>query len=231
MLALAAVPRSGAQDDSGHATVFDEFEIEEVGDLPDPLSGLNRAVFEVNDRVYVWLLEPLARFYGRAMPESARHAFNALFGNLAFPVRLVNNVLQGKLRASRSECVRFGVNTTFGILGLFDPAASRLGLVAAEEDFGQTLGRYGVPGGPPLMLPLLGPSNLRDALGLIPDFFLSPVNYVRPPGARLAVRGCDRVNYLSLHLGEYEALKRDALDPYTFLRDAYRQNRDLKVKE
>ena len=197
----------------------------------DPLSGYNRFMFAVNDRLYLWVLKPVASGYATIAPEGGRVAISRFFRNLAFPQRFVNNVLQGELRDAGVECARFGINTTVGILGLFDPAQSGWKLSPREEDFGQTLGRYRVGDGFPLVLPLFGPSNLRDAVGLIPDGFLNPVNYLEPIIAKLGVQAGEKLNYTSLHLGEYESLKKAALDPYVFLRDAYKQNRDKRIEE
>jgi len=101
----------------------------------------------------------------------------------------------------------------------------------SPEDFGQTLGSHGVGGGFPVVLPLLGPSNLRDALGSIPDILLNPIAYIDRSSLRTGLVAGAYLNRASLHIGEYESLKRDALDPYTFLRDAYQQNRDKLIKE
>ena len=137
----------------------------------------------------------------------------------------------GKLEQAGTELARFVVNSTVGFLGFTDPAAEVLDLQAYPEDFGQTLGHYGVGSGFHLVLPLLGPSNLRDTLGLIPDHFLDPVNYIDHSETAMAVRAYRLVNKTSLHLGEYESLKKDAVDLYPFLRDAYEQRRKKQILE
>ncbi len=223
----------------GYGNDFDEFEDEFVVEaggtsVPspvfDPLAGYNRFVFSVNDKAYSWIVEPVARSYAFIVPESPRIAIHRFFANLRFPIRLVNNVLQGDFQDAAAEATRFGLNTTVGILGFFDPAAVSYGIHAREEDFGQTLGRFGVGDGVPLVLPLLGPSNLRDAFGKIPDYFLDPGTYIQPGTVRASVRICELENGTSLKLGEYEDLKEASLDPYTFFRDAYKQNRDERIK-
>lgn len=223
------------RSDSDVTEFADEFEDEFDDDagfaLFDPLRGYNRFMFQVNDRLYYWMLKPVAKTYGRIVPEQARVAVVRFFRNLAFPRNVVNNVLQGEFRDAGTECARFGINTTAGVLGLFDVAGSRLGLSPKREDFGQTLGRYRIGDGYPLVLPILGPSNLRDAVGLVPDYFLDPVSYIDGLGIRLAIRAHDRTNYVSLHIGEYERLTASALDPYVFVTDAYKQNRDKKIQE
>ena len=217
--------------------IDDEFALEDefapVDSTPvrDPLSGYNRVMTRVNDKVYFWLLKPVAQGYHAVTPEPMRLAVGRFFRNLTMPVRFTNNLLQLKPKRAGTELVRFAVNSTVGVLGFGDPAANRFGLQAYPEDFGQTLGHYGVGSGFHIVLPLLGPSNLRDTFGLIPDHFLDPVNYIEDWETRLAVRVYDRVNYTSLHIGEYESLKKDAVDLYTFLRDGYEQRRIKQIEE
>lgn len=202
-----------------------------VQPVNDPLRPYNRFMFGVNDRLYRWLLRPVANGYVFVVPEAARGALRRCGDNLAFPVRFVNTVLQGKLRKAGVEIARFGINSTVGILGLFDPAYDWMSLEPSDEDFGQTLGRYGVGAGWYLVLPFYGPSNLRDAFGRLPDFYLHPISYVRPTELSVGIRLFEDENYVSLHIGEYERFKDAALDPYVFFRDAYRQSREASVKE
>jgi len=223
---------------------FNEFE-SEFGDVmldnrengvSDPLSGYNRFMFNVNDKLYFWILKPVARGYGAVIPEGGRVGINRFFKNLSFPVRFVNNTLQGKFKRAGIETARFVVNTTIGLLGFFDPADAWWHLKPHEEDFGQTLGHYGAGDGFPLQLPLLGPSNLRDTAGVVPDLYLSPIdwlyqgsNFINP--IFLGVFILDVINKTSLRIGVYENFKKETLDPYTFMRDAYKQNRDARIKE
>jgi phospholipid-binding lipoprotein MlaA len=209
----------------------DEFDLDSEHRVFDPLAPYNRFMFKVNDKIYLWVLKPVATGYGKVVPESGRIAARKCLDNLGFPGRLVNNLLQFKIKSAGVETARFAVNSTVGVLGLFDPAKSKFGLEPQPEDVGQTFGRYGVGEGFPIVLPLFGPSNLRDAIGRIGDHFLDPVSYLDPLEARLAVRAYDQVNYESLHLGEYEKLVEGALDPYLLIRDAYKQNRDSKIQE
>ncbi len=213
---------------------FDEFEQAAAVEVFDPLSGYNRLMTQVNDRIYFWVLKPVARGYGMVICEPARRAIDRLYTNLSFPIRLVNNLLQLKFKRAGIESARFGVNTTVGVLGLFDPAKSRLNLEACPEDFGQTLGHYGVGSGFPIVLPVLGPSNVRDFCGIFPDLMMHPVMYFRGHDIdrySWAVGVHDRINWVSLHIGEYETLRRDAVDLYIFLRDAYEQNRNKQIEE
>jgi len=210
----------------------DEFDIEEAPGGRDPLRGYNRFMFHVNDKIYFWVLRPVAKVYGRVVPAPIRRSVQRCSKNLGAPARFVNNGLQCKMKGAGTELVRFGLNSTLGVLGLFDAADALFNLKdPPDEDFGQTLGVYGIGDGWPLVLPLLGPSSVRDAIGMVPDYFLDPISYVEPWEKATAIRLYEKTNFGSLHIGEYESLKEDALDPYTLLRDAYRQNREAKIRE
>jgi len=210
----------------------DEFGTNAVQEVFDPLEPVNRVVGIFNDRLYFWALKPVARGYRWAVPDGGRVAVRRFFFNLGFPMRFVSDVLQFKLKRAGVEPARFGVNTTVGIAGLFDPADAWLDLEApSPEDFGQTLGHYGLGEGFAIMLPILGPSNLRDTVGVVADGFLNPVAYVDPWWVYYAGRTVEKVNDTSLRIGEYESFKKQALDPYTFMRDAYHQYRVKQVDE
>ena len=226
-------PDSGVSGDMAYdnAGLDDEFDEEFAPRVYDPLSGYNRFMTSVNDKLYFWVLKPVARGFEFVIPEPGRLAIKRCFRNILFPVRLVNNLLQLKMKQAGIESARFGVNTTIGILGFSDPAKSWLDLDACDEDFGQTLGSYGVGSGFHLVLPLFGPSNARDTLGMVPDYFLNPLNYIDSFALRAGVESLEKFNYTSLHLGEYESVKKDAVDFYPFMRDAYEQNRKMKIEE
>lgn len=197
--------------------------------VPDPLEPLNRAFFEFNDRLYFWVLKPVAIGYKTVVPEEPRVCVRNFFHNLAFPVRFVNNLFQGKFFGAFEETCGFLVNSTVGLGGLAD-IATAIDLKRHEEDMGQTLAVYG--SGPAFYInwPFLGPSTLRDTIGRVGDAFLDPVNYLDwwySGGAR----GVDTINETSLRIGDYESLKKAALDPYVALRDAFYQNRLSKIKE
>lgn len=208
-----------------------EFAEERANPPLDPLGGYNRVMTHVNDKVYFWLLKPVATGYREVVPEGGRLAVGRFFRNLLMPIHVANNLLQLKPKRAVTELARFAVNTTVGFFGITDPAASELNLQPYPEDFGQTLGHYGIGSGFHIVLPLLGPSNLRDTLGLVPDYFLDPINYIDDFETRIAVRAYSQVNQTSLHLGEYESLKKDAVDLYPFLRDAYEQRRAKLIEE
>jgi len=203
------------------------------GIIADPIEPFNRAMFVVNDKLYFWVLKPAARGYSAVVPEGGRVAVKRFFTNLTTPVRFVNSALQFKFKRAGTELERFVINTTVGLLGFFDPARDRWGIYLVREDFGQTLGRYGAGPGFFITWPVFGPSSVRDTVGLVFDFFLDPVNYLFPSDGWTAfgVRAYERVNATSLTIGMYEDLKRDAIDPYSFIRDAYHQHREKLVAE
>lgn len=225
------------EEDDDFGDEFDEFE-EEFGDadaseMSDPLEGYNRAMTVFNDRLYFWVLKPVASGYRWAVPEGARRGINRFFTNLMYPVRAVNNLLQGKVKNTGEETLRFVTNSTIGLFGFFDPARDWFGLEPHDEDFGQTLGKWGVGAGPHIVLPFFGPRNLRDALSMYPDSkYLDPkTNYVEGIENQVAVFAFDTVNETSLRIGEYESLKADAVDFYKFLRDSYEQMRIREIEE
>ncbi|MFO8047472.1 MAG: VacJ family lipoprotein [Desulfosudaceae bacterium] len=217
---------------------FDEFsefdEFEEGGSeqaVFDPLGGYNRVMTQVNDRLYYLVLKPAAQGYRLVVAKPARKSISHFFTNLGFPVRFVNNLLQLKVERAATEVVRFVVNSSIGVVGLWDPATKIMELPLYQEDFGQTLGHYGLGGGFPVVLPLLGPSNLRDACAKVVDRPLSPVSYIDDNEAELIFRAVGTVNGTSLRIGQYEAMTEDAVDLYILLRQAYQQNRDKQIKE
>ena len=154
----------------------EEFENEEISASFDPLSGYNRVMTDVNDVFYTYALMPVAKGYKAVTPQPVRQGVKNAFANILFPINLINNVLQLKFVNAKDEVLRFGINSTFGLAGLFDPALHTFGIKSHREDFKQTLGHYGVGKGIPVVLPLLGPSNLRAIVGSVADGFISPVH-------------------------------------------------------
>jgi phospholipid-binding lipoprotein MlaA len=199
--------------------------------VADPFEGFNRAMFLVNDRLYFWVLKPAARGYRAAIPQEIRTGVSNFFTNLAAPIRVVNNLLQGKPRIAGVEVTRFMFNTTVGVLGFGDPAAQFPSLNPDPEDLGQTLGHYGIGDGFYIVWPLLGPSTLRDTVGDVGDRFLSPITYVDPKEASLSLSGYKMLNATSFRIGDYESLKKAALDPYEAIRNGYIQLRQARVKK
>jgi phospholipid-binding lipoprotein MlaA len=188
-------------------------------------------MFQVNDRLYFWVLKPVAQVYRAVIPEGLRVAFADFFYNLAAPARVANNLLQGKPLQAGAEIGRFLVNSTVGILGMGNPAKMIPALNPPEEDLGQTFGAYGMGHGFYLVWPLLGPSSLRDTIGFAGDGFLNPVAYVDPSWVPAAANGLKAVNATSLRIGDYESFKAAAVEPYLSMRDAYMQLRKKKVSE
>lgn len=218
------------------ATVDDEpafGEERDIGLASDPLEPVNRAFFHFNDELYFWVVKPASQGYSYLIAEDVRMCVRSFLKNLLAPVRIVNNLLQGKVANTGVETARFVINSTLGIAGLADPAKNEFGLSPRDEDFGQTLGVYGLGEGIYFCWPFFGSSNVRDTVGLAGDFFLSPVSYLAmsDAGAGMAVEAGKEVNNTSLTLGDYENFKESAIDPYVALRDAYRQYRQKKIRD
>lgn len=218
------------RDDADFDMMADEaITVPETAHVADPLEPWNRAMFVFNDKCYFWVLKPVAQGYSLVMPKFFRECIRNFFTNIEMPVRLVNCVLQAKGKAAAGELGRFLCNTTVGVLGFGNPARKYPALSPDEEDFGQTLGRYGIGQGIYIVWPLLGPSTLRDTLGYGGDHFLKPTTYIEPWSTALAVNGGDRINRVSLVIGDYETFKAGAFEPYAAARDAYIQYRKGKV--
>ena len=212
---------------------FPLFEEPEILDVYDPLETINRGIFWFNDKMYFYVLKPVARVF-RYTPEPLRISIKNFFLNLKTPIRMVNAGLQGKFAAAGNELTRFATNTTLGIGGFFDPAKEHFGIRMHDEDTGQTLGHYGVGPGPYVVLPFLGPSSLRDGIGLVGDTYLDLTYYIwardKSNYDYLGARAVDTLNNLSLDKDTYEGVKRDALDPYLYVRDAFAQYRRNQIK-
>jgi len=210
----------------------EELELEEKLDtIADPLEPVNRIFFHVNDKLYFWALKPLASGYKAVVPEDLRLGVKNFFSNLATPVRLVNCLLQANFKGAGNETIRLLLNSTLGLAGFLDPAKTELRIEKRDEDFGQTLGFWGI--GPAFYIewPILGASSLRDTFGYAGDLLLNPKTYlIRSVPVGLAIRTYEQVNKTSLRIGEYEDFKRDTLDPYIAKREAYHQNRKHKIK-
>jgi phospholipid-binding lipoprotein MlaA len=204
---------------------------QQMVEISDPLEPLNRAMFGFNDVVYFWVVKPVTSLYKDVTPEPARISIRNFFQNVTTPVRLVNCLIQGKGDSAGRELHRFAVNTTEGILGFGDPAKDKYGIAPAKEDLGQSLAVLGMDNGFYLVLPLFGPSTLRDAGGKIGDYFLNPVSYIDPDEAAIGVSVLRFTNAGSFRMGEYESLKSSAVDPYIALRDAYIQFRNKQIQE
>lgn len=216
--------------DSPPAEAEAEPEFLEAPSVADPLEPWNRMVFTFNDKLYFWVMKPAASGYNTVVPEGVRISARNFFDNLSMPVRFVNASLQGKIKSAAVELARFGVNTVFGIAGLFD-IAKMWKIERQEKDLGMTLGFYGIGDGLYIVWPFLGPSSLRDTIGTVGDGFLSPVNYINPAETAFAINAYEYFNDASLSLGDYEILKESAIDPYIAVKDSYIQHRRYQINK
>jgi phospholipid-binding lipoprotein MlaA len=194
----------------------------------DPIEGFNRGVFTVNDAVDKAVLTPVAKGYQAVTPQFVRTGVSNAFGNVGDVTTGVNNLLQGKVTDAISDLGRIVVNSTLGILGLFD-VATPMGLEKHNEDFGQTLGKWGVGSGPYLVLPLMGPSTLRDAFGRVPDSRSGYSRYIEHVPTRNSTLGLDIISLRAQLLATTQTLDEASLDKYQFVRDAFLQRRLSQV--
>ncbi len=190
----------------------------------DPFESFNRGVYSFNEGFDKAIMKPVAEVYRAVLPQFIRSSVGNFFGNVNDILTALNNLLQGKFTTAYTDFGRVAINSTLGILGLFD-IATEAGIEKHEEDFGQTLGWWGMGDGPFIMLPFLGPSTGRDAVGRVVDYLSDPVTYVDPQRASNTLWGVRIVNRRSELLEASEVLQTAALDPYEFVRDAYLQRR------
>ncbi|HLT64342.1 MAG TPA: VacJ family lipoprotein [Pseudohongiella sp.] len=193
----------------------------------DPWEPVNLKIHAFNDKLDAAILRPVAESYSRYVPRIAQRGVSNFFSNLNDVTVLVNNILQLKIINAASDTGRIVLNTTLGIGGLID-VATPVGLQKNNEDFGQTLGRWGVRPGPYVVLPLLGPSTLRDSFGLVADTFTNPMTYHEEPSVRNSAWALNQLDR------RVSALAADALimgDPYIFIREAYLQQRQYLVSD
>ncbi len=195
----------------------------------DPLEGLNRTVFKVNDTIDAYALKPVAKGYARVVPQPVRSSVTNFFSNIGDVYVAANELLQLKIADGVGDVMRVVINTVFGVGGLFDVATAAK-LPKHSADFGVTLGHYGVPSGPYLVLPLLGPSTVRDATGLIVDYYGNPLSYVHPSSVSWALYGVNLVNTRANLLTTVDVLSGAAIDKYSFIRNAYLQRRRFLIK-
>ncbi|MFK7898042.1 MAG: VacJ family lipoprotein [Myxococcota bacterium] len=227
-LALTATALVGL---SGCATV----------ERPDPLEPMNRKIFAFNETLDQYALEPVAKAWDFILPHAVQTGIDNFFNNLNQPIVFANSVLQGKPEGALEDLARLIANSTFGLGGVID-VASMAGIPDNDEDFGQTLGVWGVPAGPYLMVPLLGPYTLRSGVGDIVDstasayayynlfwFDVVGLNGFETTGASIGMRGLDLLNLRAIYLEELEESKKDAFDYYVFVRNAYLQSRRAQV--
>lgn len=200
-------------------------------DNRDPLEGINRGVYKFNDVSDKAVFKPIAGAYKAVMPAPVRSGVSNFFSNLKTFVTSINQVLQFKFNKAAESAGRFVINSTIGVAGLFD-VASKQGIPQYNEDFGQTLGYWGVGNGPYLVFPFLGPSTLRDGTGLIAEgLTIDPIGYISDPRTRNIVLGTKFIDARAELLPGSDLLDEAALDPYSFMRDAYLQRRANQVAD
>jgi len=197
---------------------------------PDPWEPMNRKVFGFNETVDRYALEPVARGWDFVVPEIAQTGLDNFFRNLGMPVILLNDILQAKPKAAGWDVLRLLYNTTFGLAGFID-IATMVEMPRNDEDFGQTLGYWGMPPGPYLVVPLLGSYTVRDGGGAIVDSFAQPVFWFVPFVASVGLTGTELLNQRAMLLEEIAQSRADAFDFYAFVRNAYLQNRRARVAD
>jgi phospholipid-binding lipoprotein MlaA len=218
----------------------DEFDEELIGaseeavaeaDVADPLYYFNYLMYGINDILYFAAVKPVAQGYKAIVPTPVRKGIRNFFHNLLFPVRFVNNLFQGKFSKAGTEVEIFLINSTAGVLGFSQVAQNHYDMHTSNEDLGQTFGSYDIGEGFYLFIPLIGPTTLRDSVGMVGDYFLTPINYAEPWELYWGLKGTDGVNTMSFHIGDYESIKEAAIDPYAALKNAYIQNRNKKIQD
>ena len=198
----------------------------------DPWESFNEKMFAFNYRVDKYVLKPIAKGYNFIMPDELQRMVDRGFTNINWVPRFVNNVLQGKWSGAGRELARFLINSTIGIGGLWDMAKQEWGIEPSKEDFGQTLGFYGVPPGPFLVLPFMAPSTVRDSIGTAVDGAMDPLSYYIPfIWDRLLMRIGNLINERSLNLDLFEGVEESTVDLYTSVRNGYLQRRARQIRE
>jgi len=226
----ASAPKAAALPSAAEAAAA--LAQEEESDRVDPWEGANRSVHSFNDGLDEAVLEPVARGYRDVVPEFGRNRVSNFMANLKAPQIFVNSTLAGDADSSVTTVMRFMVNTTFGIGGLFD-VATEMGMPKTKADFGKTLATWGVGPGPYTVLPVFGPSTVRDTGGKIVDMALDPVSYFLAPPlwASLTTSAADGISQREQNLDTVAELKRSSLDYYAAMRSAWMQHREKEVTE
>lgn len=229
-IAMAVTPVTDASEPTSEVYASSQEEAVGAGpeEISDPLEGLNRAVFFLNDGLDTVVIRPIAYVYGNLVPPFVKRRVSNFFSNINEPVVFANDLLQFELEDASVIAARFLVNSTLGLAGLFD-VASEIGLPPHKADFGQTLHSYGAGPGPYLVLPLLGPSNLRDGIGLAVDALLNPFTWLLEPEENLILAvGAGLVRREEL-LVPLDALRESSVDYYAALRSLYYQDRAVAL--
>lgn len=217
----SAVLAAGAMALAGCATVTNP-------NPADPIEGFNRSMYSFNDTLDKTVMTPVAKGYRFVVPEPARDMVTNFFSNIGDVYNFANNLLQLQVTAAVQDLMRLTINTVFGVGGLID-FASPAGLPKHSQDFGVTLGKWGLPDGPYLVLPLLGPSTVRDTVGMAGNMFIDPTSYIKPDWVSYTIYGVRLVNTRANLLDASNLLEAAALDPYSFTRDAYLARRKYLI--
>ncbi len=232
VLVVVAGCASQPKPDAGATSLNDSEQMAEVDDENDPIELFNRFSFAFNLALDTFIFQPAAATYRFLLPVEVRDSVQNFFRNISTPVILANDVFQGEMERAETTLVRFVINTTVGVLGLFDMAAD-MGYPYHDEDFGQTMAVHGVSEGGYLVIPVFGPSSFRDGFGKLVDIFLDPLTYVgnaydaeEALFGRTVISGIDT---RSRHIDEIEDLKRDSIDFYARIRSLYRQKRQSDI--
>lgn len=194
------------------------------GNPKDPIEGFNRAMFSLNEGVDKVVIKPVAQGYDAVLPQPVQTGVVNVFSNVADVPIAINNLLQGKPGQALSDGGRFLINSTLGLLGIFD-VASQMGLEKHDEDFGQTFGRWGVGDGAYVVLPLFGPRTARDSVGLAVDIYADPLTHIENVPARNSLTALRIVSARAELLKADKIVEEAALDKYSYIRDAYLQHR------
>lgn len=238
--AVAATTKGKTADKVGPDKGDADDEYATVPDISDPLEKLNRGTFWLNNQLYTFILRPVAKGYELILPRPVRKGIDNAFENVKYPVRFVNCTLQGKFKRAGQETGKFVVNTVGGVGGIFRPAEKIPTLAnLPDEDTAQTFAKWGIPNGPYLVLPVMGPSSLRDGVGLVGDYALNPVNwpYLYWYGSRtkhdwvIVPPLANTLRSTPAQMDKYDTITKDAVDPYLAMRSAYSQNRAEAVKK
>ena len=221
---------------------FEEYEMSEGFEVYDPWEKYNRAMFRFNDFVFIYGINPIAKTNAFILPKTMRIGMRNFFNNLSMPVRFLASLIQGKFKKAGQEFSHFLIDSTLGMGGLFDASGDWFDLRVSPEDFGQAFAAWGIPAGPYFVIPFLGSSNIRDAFGFVADSFTSthgwiiqlvliPDDYLLSLGTNFSIFVYKGVNSISLRPGEYEDLKKNAIDPYVLFKNVYEQYRNKLIKE
>ena len=225
-----------ASNSKAKPTATDDLEEYAATEIADPLEGLNRATFWLNDKLYLVIFRPISKGYEKVLPKRARNGIHNAYENVKFPVRVVNWALQGKFKHVGLETEKFLLNTVAGVGGLYR-MSDKVEVLAAlpDQDTGKTFAKWGMGHGAYIVVPFLGPSSVRDGVGLVGDYALNPVNWGAFWGGEhdwtMIPPAGNTLRSMPAQLEIYDNAKADAIDPYIAIRSAYVQYRDEQVKK